>query len=341
MRIYACGFDPGNSDTTVMVADGSGFLSRTIPSYTATETLERLISIDYHLKRDDFVYRDDSTEEYIGSLARRQSTMASSGYGDVNRYWDDRSRHLLLTVSSSLIEDKEYELLVVTGLPIRPYIASQDNRRKVRRCLEGVHQFTINGRDERIVHINTVRVVMEGAGAMIMYGLPGRHRQGVIDVGGFTTDLFASEGQEPLQQYCDGIRLGVEHAGRIINDTFNSKYGRELSRDELSDILRGKTDMVYADGEQISGLRAMARSAIDEIGRRIASEVASRWNNTNRGIAAGDFARVLLIGGGAYYYHQHLRSVIPAISTVNEPEKANALGYATLSLAILENRRKI
>jgi hypothetical protein len=338
MKTYACGFDPGNSDTTVVIKDGDSVVSKTIPSYTATETMERLSSIDYHLKRDDFIYKDDDTEEYVGSLARRQSTMASSGYGDVNRYWDDRSKHLLLTVSSSLIEDKEYELLVVTGLPIRAYVASQRNRQKVRKCLEGEHHFTINGRDNRTVHINTVRVVMEGAGAMISYGLPGRHRQGVIDIGGFTTDLFASEGQEPLQQYCDGVRLGVEHAGRLIATNFEAKYGREPSRDELSDILRGKIDTVYVDGEQVDGMKAVARSAVDEIGRRIASEVASRWNNTNKGIAAGDFARVILIGGGAHYFLNHIRSVIPAIATVNEPEKANAVGYATLAAAILERK---
>src|SRR6266446_2368073 len=236
MRTYACGFDPGNSETTLILMDGDQIRSKTIPSYTATESMERLTSLDYHLRKDDYIYKDDTSEEFVGSLALRQSGMASSGYGDTNRYWSARARHLILTTSASIIEEKEYGLLVVTGLPIRPYMASPDNRKKVKKQLEGTYSFTINGKDERIAHISVARVIMEGAGAAIKYGLPGRSRQGVIDIGGFTTDLFASDGQEPLQQYCDGIRLGVDHASKLLNDAFERQHGRELSREELRDI---------------------------------------------------------------------------------------------------------
>ncbi len=215
MKTYAMGFDPGNSETCTIITDGSNSISFTMPSYTAIGNVENLKLHEYRFRNDDFVYHDDGLDIYVGGLALRQSKVQESGRGDSGRYWSERIRQLLLVSSSAMIPDKEYRLHVVTGLPVKVYLSSPENRRKVKKSLDGTYTFTINDKDRRIVHITVERVVMEGAGATIAYGLH-KVKQGVIDVGGYTTDLFASNGQEPLTHMCDGNDIGVEMAGILI-----------------------------------------------------------------------------------------------------------------------------
>jgi hypothetical protein len=42
-------------------------------------------------------------------------------------------------------------------------------------------------------------------------------------------------------------------------------------------------------------------------------------------------ARVLLVGGGAYYFYREIAPLIPHVTVPQQPELANALGYAALA----------
>jgi plasmid segregation protein ParM len=336
MRTYAIGFDPGNSETCTVIVDGIDKASISIPSYTAIGDLELLHSLEYRLRKDDFVYRNGGLDTYVGGLAIRQSTIHSSGRGDSGRYWSDRALQLLLVSTSALIPDEEYALSVVTGLPVKVYLSSPDNRRRVKKALEGTHTFTINGKNTNTVHVTVERVIMECAGATIAYGL-NKAKQGVVDIGGFTTDLFASNGQEPLTHLCNGIDMGVEMVGTTLSDMFRAKYGRDLQMDEVRDSLRksisrkGKVDGVYANNTEVLDMREMIHLAVDTVGKQIASWIATVWSDSKRGDTASSFAKVLLIGGGSHYFFNHIKETIPNIQTVSNPEFANALGYAAMS----------
>src|SRR5207244_1303408 len=124
--------------------------------------------------------------------------------GDSSRYWTNHaSLEMLMVTSAALIPDAEYGLHVVTGLPISIYQADPAHPNLVREALEGTHRFKLNDQ-QRIMHVLTVKTIMEGAGALIVHGSHEEVLQGVIDIGGKTTDLFVAKGQRPRGALCKG-----------------------------------------------------------------------------------------------------------------------------------------
>src|SRR5258708_37954690 len=173
MHTYAYGHDFGNAETCGMVFYNNKRLASSIPSATAQGTLQRLESLGVVLDKKDYVFKpQNGPEEYIGKLALTQSDKSSTGRGDISRYWSTRSLQLLLTVAASLIDDEEFGLSVVTGLPIQTYINDAERGNRVTTDLNVVHTFYFNNK-KRTIHASVERVIMEGAGAIIAYGMEG------------------------------------------------------------------------------------------------------------------------------------------------------------------------
>jgi hypothetical protein len=152
----------------------------------------------------------------VGTLALKQARHATSARDDIGRYTSPHSLHLLLATSASIILQPEYQLNVVTGLPVETF-GKAEIRKQVKSALEGEHRFTFNG-VRRLAVVRVLKTIMEGAGALIAYGANGDITQGCIDVGGRTTDLFVAEGQLPILHQCKGKDLGAEAnelSGRI------------------------------------------------------------------------------------------------------------------------------
>ncbi len=331
---YDLGFDPGNSETAAVVTypDGNQ-ATHTCPSYFCRGTYDSLVpfrtmsgrSQSAHpaevLQADEHVLRyplDGGSEYYVGELALKQGKSASSARGDISRYWSSISLVLLLTVAGLLIPDDEYEAHVVTGLPIETY--SEQNRRKVRNGLEGEHRYLLDGRQRRAV-ISVEKVIMEGSGAMIAYGADRPVRQAVMDIGGRTTDLYTAEGQAPLIPFCQGTPLGVELAADLLQATMQTRCGRMLTLQETRSILHaavgsGQYPPIYANGQEISpvDLRVWTEEALRNVGRDIATFASQVWSNDERGGVATGMAKVLLVGGGAYYFYQDIAKLIPHVS---------------------------
>jgi plasmid segregation protein ParM len=251
-------------------------------------------------------------------------------------------------VSASLIDDEEFGLSVVTGLPIQTYINDTDSRNRIKSTLNGSHVFYLNDK-KRTVHVVVERVIMEGAGAIIAYGMKGNVRQGVIDIGGRTTDLFAANGQTPINHMCTGKSFGVELAADHLSANFQRLYGRPLRDDERRAILYAYPAYskylypeIYVKQQQVTDLKVLARQAVDVIGDDIASVVSATWNESEQGgNVASSFARVLLVGGGAYFFHEHIKKIIPEVQIASQPEEANALGYAAFAEGQLQRHSNI
>ncbi len=347
IKSFDTGYDPGNSETSTVVTTPDGeqrFL--TIPSRVgrgsfddlrrfrnmrSVQALDVLHSGEYILYCPEI----DASECYVGGLALSQSRISTSAFGDNNRYWSPHSRQLLLTTTGALISDSRYELQVVTGMPIETY--SDLNRRKVCDALEGEHHFILNGR-ERLAIVHVEKVIMESAGAMIAYGDDRPLRQGVVDIGGRTTDLYTSEGQMPLIPLCRGAALGVELAADIVSRTFQTQYGRALTPQEIRSVLHASVGSdqyppIHVHGQEVSPieLRRQTEEALRSVGRDITTFLSQTWANGELGAVATDTARVLLVGGGAYYFHREIARLIPQVTVPQQPELANALGYAALA----------
>ncbi len=351
LNSYDIGFDPGNSETCVVVTSSAGeqtalafpsFVSRgsfsELNRYRSMAGQGREMPLSEVLQTGEYILSSldgEATEYFVGALAISQGRLATSGRGDPHRYWSPRTLQLLLTATGALISDGEFGLHVVTGIPIETY--SEQNRRKVREVLEGEHRFNLNGQ-ERFASVRVEKVIMEGAGAMIAFGDSRIIRQAVMDIGGRTTDLYAADGQAPLIPLCRGVALGVELAADFLNQRVHAQYGRVLAPKETRAILRatvgsGQLPPIYVNGQELSpnALRQWTEEALLSVGRDIVTFISQTWTNSELGMVATDMAKVLLVGGGAYYFLRDIATIIPHVTVPTQPELANALGYSELA----------
>ena len=180
---------------------------------------------------------------------------------------------------------------------------------------------------------------MEGLGALIQYGEE-TGKQDVIDIGERTIDLVAADGQTPLSTLCDGDILGVGQVADELIHEIKQRYKRILSSIEAHEQL-----YAYAHSKPLPRLaanqqpipadeiRGIIDKAIARVGRAINLYIAQKWNQEG-GSVASNFSPVLLIGGGAYYFEQAIKSLIPLVDRPEDPEDANPKGYLDLALSL-------
>jgi plasmid segregation protein ParM len=221
-------------------------------------------------------------------------------------------------------------------------------RNSIKLALDGKHVFTIdNGMTWRQVTIEVATVVMEGAGALIIYGdtsMSKTTESAVIDIGGRTTDLYVARGQVPITEYCKGKPLGVDSATQMLIDNFESKYARPLSLLEAREIMYAYASngrLSYPDiavyGKTVSQceLDRLATEAVTQVGSEIVSFIAAAWRQSDRDAVAASFKPVLNVGGGVYYFQHFLKQRIPHLSRPDDPTLANAHGYCHLAGRLL------
>jgi hypothetical protein len=274
----------------------------------------------------------DGTSAFVGALALEQSANASSARGDVSRYWSGHTLRLLMVLAGTIIKEATFTLRVVTGLPVKVW-DSQSTVPRVQRSLCGTHSFVLNGQPRRMT-IESVLVVMEGAGALAVHGLADDVPQAVIDTGGRTSELFWALGQRPVLPRCSGFDRGVGDVGDALAAWFVSEYGRELAPRELRDVLRSYAQRkphrpIFVETRPIQLDDAVAR-CVREVGEEIRSRVSRVWRSSEQGSVAADAARVLYIGGGSYYFAPLLREIIPHLTVPRQAELANAHGYLAI-----------
>lgn len=332
VNTYSFGYDFGNAETCGVAVVNGRKIAKCIPTALSQESGSRLSNIGVGMRPDHFIFQMEGkhAEFFVGNLALEQGSNIWNGYGDPGRYWNSKSLVALLTLSSTMIPDDEFALNVVTGIPVEAYGGGVTNRQKIKDALQGDHTFVVNNR-KRVIHIHVDKVIMEGAGAAIAYG-SSRGRQGVIDIGGRTTDLYASNGQTPDMKYCRGMAIGVQTAMDAINASFEKIYGASLSAQELRSLMRAtiyeqRLPFAYARGEQVD-MNEIVHESIDQTVESLVSFIRSKWRSSESDtIIASGFETVTIVGGGAYYFFNQIRRDIPHAICPSEPEQANAYGY--------------
>lgn len=332
------GFDPGNSESTMTWRHGAASRHVTMPSFIGSGSLEELRRVrsgagGEGLQKDEIVLVHQGTSYYIGKLALEEARDARTARNDVSRYWNGHTLWLLLALAGQA--GINGPVRIMTGLPISAW--TPENKRAVQRALIGTHVYTLNGKD-RSLTIDSVAVMMEGAAALAAYTLDNAP-YGVIDIGGRTTDLFWSYGTKPVTQLCRSGNVGVEKITDALRQEVLERYQRELRPHELRSILRAHVandlpPALFARGKGLF-LNGSVTAAIGAASQQVLSYVAQEWSD-DRGGVASDAARVLLIGGGAYFFADALRAIIPHIEVVRAPELANAQGYLAIGSYVSE-----
>ncbi len=349
--VYYAGYDPGSGIATLYLCPednldelplalsvasivGDGLVADLINTRTTTDPDASLASL---LKKHEYVIEYEGQEYYVGELAEKEGKNATAALGVSDRYWSLHSLLLLLTLAAALIPERQFELRVVTALPVTLY-RTKENRGLVKKALEGWYPFRFNGRDREVV-VKVGAVVMEGMGALICCGEE-TGKQAVIDIGERTIDLVAVDGQTPISNLCDGDILGVGQVADELIREVKQRYKRILSSVEAHEQL-----YAYANGKPLPRLAANQRpipageihsiidKAIARVGRAINLFVSQKWNQEG-GAVASNFSPVLLIGGGAHYFEPTVRTLIPLVNRPDDPEDANPKGYLDLALSL-------
>lgn len=355
LKTFSYGHDFGNSEICGVLTGHGYHQNRQIPSVYAPGTWREVEtmaasagkSVREYLQFGHFVlsYRtgqDQLIEKIIGQKVFDDGLQPSTTRADRERYWrNNYSLEALMVGSASANSETGYGLHVVTGLPVHLY--TLENTQAVIDSLLGAHTFTLNN-EPRTMVVESVKVVAEGAGALVAYAVSDNQIEGVIDVGGQTTDLYAARGQKPIRAMCKNLQKGVAAAADLFNTKFIENYGRPLSlytcqllmrqhvaQDPYLDVRDSQRRIV-----QPGDLAALIDYALDTIGQEIATFVAQAWADHMY-----DVSRALIVGGGAHYFKQAIQARLPFAKSVPAPEMANAEGYARLAEAIIQRQQAV
>ncbi len=349
--VYYAGYDPGSRIATLYLCAqdhldelllalsvpsivGDGSVADLVNIRTTTDPNAQLSSL---LKKHEFVLEYEGQEYYVGKLAEQEGKNPTAAHGVSNRYWSRHCLLLLLTLAADLIPERQFELRVVTALPVTLY-RTKENRTLVKKALEGWYPFRFNGCEREVV-VKVGAVVMEGMGALIQHGEE-TGKQAVIDIGERTIDLVAADGQTPLSNLCDGDILGVGQVADELIREIKQRYKRILSSIEAHEQLHAHVNgkplpRLSANQQPIPAdeIRCIIDKAIARVGRAINLYIAQKWNQEG-GTVASNFSPVLLIGGGAHYFEPTVRTLIPLVDRPDDPEDANPKGYLDLALSL-------
>ncbi len=353
--VFYVGFDPGSGITTLYVSPEDNLdqvWTLSAPSLVSDGNLTDLANIrgkDLEdapasaLRKGEYVLSIEEAgqtrEYYVGELTKHGMN-ADDALGDPNRYWSSHSRLRLLALAAAAIPENQFELRVVTALPVTLYKV-KENRGRVKQALQGYYRFTFNGKPKEVV-VKVGAVTMEGMGALTAHG-EGLGEEAIIDIGKRTVDLVAAEQRVPQPNRCQGDpNLGV---GKVIDEIIRvvqQRYKRVISETLATDLLytyahdqmlpEVTTDDANVPPEQ---LHAIIKEAILKQGRAINVFIAKTWNQEG-GTLASNFRKVYLVGGGAHYFAESVRKHIKKASVPSDPELANARGYLDLSLGLEE-----
>ena len=294
------------------------------------------------------------SQTYHGYLAYGDKK-ASTSHGDYTRYWSSGTLRAALVSIGVLApaEVMEMEVFLVTHLPVIAY--NPENVRKVTECLNGDHTFSLRyGQQSRRLRVimHVTKVVMEGAGALLVYGVPGQVRQGVIEGGGFTHDVYTTIGQKAEIDMCQSLEIGVENIGYVLNEKIAGVYdGHRFTAQEIHQILLASVAMVpadkrrypllYLDGQLFSDqtIGHYLQLARKELAQQIVPFVSSLWKSDAQGGVARGFGKVLYVGGAAYHFGPDLKNLIRGLMLPRDPEFADTDGVARGAEAIGPRRK--
>jgi hypothetical protein len=226
----------------------------------------------------------------------------------------------------------------VTQLPIRTH--DEANVKQVKQTLDGDYDFMLDGA-KRTAHIVVKKTVKEGVGASLSYGGKSAEKIGIVDIGGRTGDAFQLQHQMLLPGTQGTIDRGVETVADELEAAFVSRFRYPISAQDVRDLLyrwiHGQPlhtvqSMIEAEAP-IGVVETLIEETISKVGSEFVPWLKLLWSGSLQvDVVASGVSRILLVGGGAYYFERTLaplfkkRLVVPP-----DPEFANASARAKLA----------
>lgn len=234
--------------------------------------------------------------------------------------------YMALFKAGLLLADVQYVDMLVTGLPVSQYF-DEKRRSALAKRLAGPHAIT----RKRSVVVGDVKVIPQPIGGLLDYISQKDvdledSRVLVIDPGFFSVDwIVISRGI--LQQQSSGTNLNassvvMEEAAKLIT----KDYGHALSPDSIEDAVRRGKSYISLAGNQVKLAEYLDQSS-NKVGSVIAESIQKNLRNETQ---VSDL--VIIVGGGATFFHDALRSAFGSIPVgiPSDPVFSNARGFWTM-----------
>lgn len=221
------------------------------------------------------------------------------------------------------------KIRLATGLPLSRFFKGEKiNEDVINQKLDSFDVPVVPADNSAVAEIVEHRVFPEGLSAWIDYAIlpDGTMREevsqetiAVIDVGGRTTDTAVILPDRRIDHARSGSAdIGVLNVIEAVGVALHKELGAEVPAHSIEQALTTKTIRAWGKSVDIS---AHVEAAADDVLSRVMREV-------NRRLGTGvDLDKIILVGGGAHVFKTALNRY-PNIEVADEPEFANARGFA-------------
>ncbi|QHS08816.1 ParM/StbA family protein [Sinimarinibacterium sp. NLF-5-8] len=248
---------------------------------------------------------------FVGELAEQQSR--SRGFTlDQNQFLTQYAKTLALAALVPMVDSGD-PVRLVTGLPISFFRKYKD---ALTTLLQNRHSVTLFKpgsleRDEKIIHIERVRVVPQPFGTMFNLllnevGKPTSQRFihekiGIIDIGFRTADYTVSDKTRYSERGSQSSDNGISTAYAAIAQVLQEKSGVNVELYRLYDGVSKGTIKIKGKRYDLTGI---VQSAFQQLASRIAQEVNRLWADD------WDIDAIIISGGGGALLEPYLSPLI-------------------------------
>ena len=217
---------------------------------------------------------------------------------------------------------------LVTGLPLADYARDKG---ELRARLLGTHQFTRRGRRAQCLKVESVRIVPQAWGAVLALLLDERgnivrpelatHKLAILDIGGHNVNYLAVDSLSDVPHESKSTERGAWNVMRAVRSFLDAEHpglSRLPDHRIMQAIIAGE---IYDAGERVD-LKPVVSPLITDVGDEIVDTAAQYW-----GRDAATFRQVIVCGGGAYLWGEHIKRAFSHAVVLPEPEFANARGF--------------
>jgi len=283
---------------------------------------------------DRFSRRIDgrNDESYLHVLVDEVPFIAGVAQDQANMW--TRALHADYTSSQSykalfhaglLLTEMEHIDTLVTGLPVTQYM-DDERKKSIEQMMTGTHQVT----PKRSVTVDKVRVIPQPVGGFLDCvendnGATdfGEARVLVIDPGFFSVDWVVIADSQ-LSRPSSGTSLEassvlLEQVALMIADD----HGSSVSTEKLENAVRNHKSSVMVMGKIVELTPYLAAAA------KIVGHVVIENIHKSLRKEMNDIDLVLLVGGGAMFFHESTKAAFPRINVYvpDEPVLSNSRGY--------------
>lgn len=262
-------------------------------------------------------------ELFVGDLAINQSPARYFSLKE-NKPNDAITKFIGLTALSQALAEDDERVRLVTALPVNHYFSMKE---EAEQMFLGQHKVTVNGRIKEF-EVECCRTTVQGLEAAFDQLLDeegnivapwAMQPFAGVDIGFYTTNLFAVDKLQPIRKLCKSIPVGVASAWKLLTDFIYREKGIELNLYEVDEIV--KTNVIHAQGAEWDISSAVRRS-LESVATEINGQVETLWSQR-------PFVKILGIGGGML--RMGMRILPGELVPVKDPQGANARGGLKLA----------